>query len=169
MTKKSIQRTLMSWRRKKTTIRIVSMDGDSLLCGHDTVPSVNLLTSPCIFSSLESRELQWSKWPCGILDRRSAKSSFEQCANGMPDAMHCMRLSWCKVPPHNGNKTAGWTSETHLAMSRLNKWFCGGIEKITHEDCVSDLDILPPSCWPKKHNAAWLCLRGWAQKDWLLN
>ena len=101
--------------------------------------------------------------------RRSAKSSFEQCANGMPDAMCRMRLSWCKVLPCNGNKTAGWTSETHLAMSRLNKWFYGGIEKITHEDCVSDLDVLPPSLWLKKHKAACSVSGGRAQKDWLLN
>ena len=96
--------------------------------------------------------------------RRSAKSSFEQHANGVLDAMHCMRLSWCKVLPYNGNKTAGWTSETHLAMSRSNKWFHGGIKKIRHKDCVSDLDALPPSCWLRKHNAAWLRLRGLSTK-----
>ena len=96
--------------------------------------------------------------------RRSAKSTFEQYATGMLDAIYRMRLSWCKVLPYNGNKTAGWISETYLAMSRLNKWFYGGIEKITHEDCVSDLDVLPPSSWLKKHNAAWLRLRGLSTK-----
>lgn len=94
----------------------------------------------------------------------SRRSSFEEHADSELDPTHRMQLSWCKVLPYNGNETGGWTSETCLAMSRLNKWFHGGIEKITHEDCVSDLDVLPPSRWLKNHNAAWLRLRGLSTK-----
>ena len=96
--------------------------------------------------------------------RRSAKSQFQKYAEGLLDPIYRMRLSWCKVLPYNGNKTGGWISETYLAMARLNKWFYGGIEKITHEDCVSDLDVLPASRWLRKHNVAWLRLRGLSTK-----
>ena len=96
--------------------------------------------------------------------RRSAKLPFKKYAEGLLDPIYRMRLSWCKVLPYNGNSTGGWISETYLAMSRLNKWYYGGIEKITHEDCVSDLEVLPASRWLRKHNVAWLRLRGLSTK-----
>ena len=90
---------------------------------------------------------------------RGSQTSFYEYTDGILDSIQELNLSWCKTVPYKKAKMGGWISESYMAMARLNKWFYSGVNSISYDKAVKELDILPRSSWLKEHNTAWLTLR----------
>ena len=87
------------------------------------------------------------------------RQNFIKYTEGILDDVQKLNLCWCKAIKYKSGKLGGWVSENYLAMARLNKWFYSGIEKITSDDTVRDLQKMiniPQEQWLKKFNIAWL-------------
>ena len=94
---------------------------------------------------------------------RRSETNFIRYAAGILENIQKLNISWCKAIAYKTGKLGGWVSENYLAMARLNKWFYSGIEIITSDESVRDLDAMlniPQDRWLKKFNVAWLHIRG---------
>jgi len=76
---------------------------------------------------------------------RGSQTSFYNYSDGILDSIQSLNLSWCKTVPYKKGKMGGWISESYLAMARLNKWFYSGVNSISYDKAVKELDILPRS------------------------
>jgi len=90
-------------------------------------------------------------------------TNFINYTSGKLDHIQKLNITWCKAMPYKSGKLGGWVSENYLAMTRLNKWFYSGIESITTDETVKELNHMiniPQERWLTKYNKAWLEIRG---------